>query len=141
MTKYNLKKMGKEETIKYVNSLNKSSLKIHGKIGTICNSQGIEKVIKQFGEFVLGIIPKKILPYHPNPLRKPKIEKLFTKPINLNNIPPILVRSYNPSSNRDNMLELFDGQTRAGVAYEKKVPLLAYVPKKITKNIPGFKKI
>lgn len=131
------KKLGLKEIINYINKLNESSKIIHNGIGTPCSNYKIEEVINQYGEFILGLIPSEVLPYHPNSRRKKKVEELFEEPVNLTLIPPILVEDYKYSNNRNYMV-LLDGKTRSGIAYEKNVPLLGYVPEKVLSKIPGL---
>ncbi len=137
-----LARMSSEQTIEYVKFLNESSVKVHNGLGTLCSPSRIRKITQDYGDFILGIIPHEVLPYHPNGSRKEKVEELFKKPVDISLIPPILVSGYDPNEKRrEYRLDLMDGQTRSGVAYERNVPLLGYVPKKLTKKVPGFKQV
>jgi hypothetical protein len=145
MTAYHLgnigkyqKRMGADATIAYVDALNESSMKVHDGIGTFCSPAALTELISDYGEMTLGTVPWQVLPYHPNADRKPKVEEMFVEPVDISLIPPILVRDFSQAAERNYRLELLDGQTRSGVAFEKQVPLMGYAPEKVTRRIPGF---
>jgi hypothetical protein len=126
------------KTIKYIDDLNNTSLKVHGEIGTICMYDAVLSLIENYGNLRLGIIESKYLPRRSNKMRKSKVSELFVDIVNLNNIPPIIVSDYNVNEKRDYAMVTLDGATRSEIAYEVKVPLLAYVPEKLIDCIPGF---
>ncbi len=139
---YPKKRLNSSEAVAYIQKLNANSRKLYASLGvrgTLASEDEVDLAVQTDGELILCLIPHDCL--HSvsagNKKRVKSIEKLFDRVNNnFRKIPPIVILSF-----KEDYLDLADGHTRAYVAYQRGLSLLAYVPEKIVTGNPSFAKI